>query len=221
MIRVLFSKLAGMIRRRSHEEDFDAEVQAHLDMLTEENVRRGMTAEESRQAARRSLGSITQIKEIQREGRGLPQIETLFADLRYAARMLRANPGFTLVAVLTLTLGIGVVTTVFSAYNAVALKPLPVADPSKVVRLERWFERQPRRYSVRVFLSGVQILPRPERRVCEPGGGELATGRGRGRRRTGYRVSWSRQITSRTWECRQWWGGLSCRRRIGRRAGIR
>ncbi len=142
MIRVLFSKLAGMIRRRSHEEDFDAEVQAHLDMLTEENVRRGLTAEESRQAARRSLGSITQIKEIQREGRGLPQIETLFADLRYAARMLRANPGFTLVAVLTLTLGIGVVTTVFSAYNAVALKPLPVADPSKVVRLERWFERQ-------------------------------------------------------------------------------
>ena len=98
-----------------------------------------MGPNEARQAALRSMGNLTSVKEHQREQRGLPQIETLFADLKYGARMLRANPGFTLIAVLTLTLGIGVVTTVFTAYNAVALNPLPVADPSQVVRLERWF----------------------------------------------------------------------------------
>jgi len=140
MIRLLFSRLLGAFRRRSLENDFDAEVQTHLEMLIEENVRRGMTQDEARQAALRSLGNITRLKESQRDRRALPQIETLLADVKYGARTLRANPGFTVVAVLTLTLGIGVTTTVFTAYNAIALKPLPVADPASVVRLERWFE---------------------------------------------------------------------------------
>jgi predicted permease len=138
-MRILFSKLLAMFRRHFLDQEFDTEVQAHLEMLIEENIGRGMTPEEARRAALRSLGSITQIKESQREARGLPQIEILFADLKYGARMLRANPGFTLIAALTLALGVGVVTTVFTAYDAVALKPLPVADPSQVVRLERWF----------------------------------------------------------------------------------
>jgi predicted permease len=141
MIRILFSRLLGALRRRSLESDFDAEVQTHLDMLAAENERRGMDPGEARQEALRSLGNVTQLKESQREGRALPQIETLFADLKYAARTLRANPGFTIVAAVTLTLGISVTTTVFTAYNAVALKTLPVADPGSVVRLERWFER--------------------------------------------------------------------------------
>lgn len=139
-MRILFSKLLAMFRRRFLDQEFDAEVEAHLEMLIEENISRGMTPEEARQAALRSMGSVTRVKENHREARGLPQIETLFADLKYGARTLRANPGFTLIAFLTLTLGIGVVTTVFTAYNAVALKPLPVADPNRVVRLERWFE---------------------------------------------------------------------------------
>jgi predicted permease len=136
---VLFSKLQAMFRHRALDQEFDAEVQAHLEMLIEENISRGMTPAEARQAALRSMGNVTRVKEGHRESRGLPQIETLFADLKYGARTLRANPGFTLVAALTLALGVGVVTTVFTAYNAVALKPLPVADPSQVVRLERWF----------------------------------------------------------------------------------
>ncbi len=139
MIRILFSKLFGQVRRRFLDRDFEAEVEIHLEMQVEENVRRGMGLDEARQAALRSMGNLTSIKEHQRQERGLPQIETLVADLKYGARMLRANPGFTLIAGLTLTLGVGVVTTVFTAYNAVALKPLPVADPSQVVRLERWF----------------------------------------------------------------------------------
>jgi predicted permease len=138
-MRTLFSKVLAMFRRRFLDQDFDAEVEAHVQMLIEQNVGRGMTPDEARQAALRSMGNVTRVKESQRESRGLPQIETLFADLKYGARTLRANPGFTLIAALTLSLGIGVVTTVFTAYNAVALKPLPVADPSQVVRLERWF----------------------------------------------------------------------------------
>jgi predicted permease len=139
MIRTLVSRILAFARRKSLDEDFDAEMRSHLEMLMEENIRRGMTAEDARHAALRSIGNVTQLRETQREARGFVWIETLWADLKFAARMLRVNPGFTFIAVLTLTLGIGVVTTVFTAYNAVALKPLPLADANQVVRLERWF----------------------------------------------------------------------------------
>lgn len=140
-LTVFVSRVSGFLGRGPIQQEFDEEIDQHLDMLTEENMRRGMTGEEARLAARRSFGGIAQVKETQRELSGLPQIDMLAADLRYACRMLRRNPGFTLVSVLTLALGIGVNTTLFTAYNAVALKPLPVADPSTVVRFERWFER--------------------------------------------------------------------------------
>ena len=140
MIRALMSKLAAMFRRGAIEEDLDAELTSHLEMLIEENQRRALSEADARYAALRTLGSITRVKEDHRDHRGMPHIETLIADLKYGARTLRANPGFTIVATLTLALGIGVVTTVFTAYNAIALKPLPVANPNQVVRLERWFE---------------------------------------------------------------------------------
>ncbi len=136
----LCSRLSGLIGRRRAEREFDDEIALHLDQLAEDYRRRGMSPDQARLAARRSFGGVTQAKETQRELRGIPQLDILWADLRYAARTLRHNPGFTVVAVLTLALGIGVNTTLFSAFNAVALKPLPVADPSSVVRLERWFE---------------------------------------------------------------------------------
>lgn len=136
----VFSRLSGLAGRRRAESDFDDEISQHLDLLTAEYVRRGMPPGEARLAARRSFGGVAQVKETQRELRGLPQLDILWSDIRYAVRSLRHNPGFTLVAVLTLALGIGVNTTLFSAFNALALKPLPVADPGSVVRLERWFE---------------------------------------------------------------------------------
>jgi predicted permease len=142
-MRTLFFRILGLFSRRGADLDFDQEVQSHLDMLIEENVRRGMTPEEARGAARKAFGGaarITLVKETQRENRGLPQIDSFFKDLRYAARMLVKHPGFTLVAVITLALGIGVNTTLFTAFNAVALKPLPVRDPYGVARIERWFE---------------------------------------------------------------------------------
>ncbi|MBZ5609427.1 MAG: ABC transporter permease [Acidobacteriia bacterium] len=139
-LRVLRSRIAGFLLRRRPEREFDQEIEEHLTLLAEENTRRGMTPADARLAARRSFGESTRFKETQRELRGLPRIDTFVADLRYAFRALAKNPGFTLVAVLTLAIGIGVNTTLFTAYNAIALKPLPVPDPNTVVRFERWFE---------------------------------------------------------------------------------
>jgi hypothetical protein len=136
----LLSRLSGTFRRRRAEQEFDDEIAQHLDLLAQDYIRRGMSPQEARTAARRTFGGVAQARETQRELRGLPQLDSFLADLRYAVRTLRHSPGFTAVAVLTLALGIGVNTTLFSAFNAVALKPLPVADPGNVVRLERWFE---------------------------------------------------------------------------------
>src|ERR1022692_3905908 len=96
--------------------------------------------EEATRAARIALGGLTQIRETHRGQRGLPQIEMLLQDLRYGLRTFGRNPVFTIVAVLTLALAIGVNTTLFTAFDAVALKPLPVKDAGSIVRAIRWFE---------------------------------------------------------------------------------
>ncbi|HYL75786.1 MAG TPA: ABC transporter permease [Bryobacteraceae bacterium] len=140
VLNTTVSRIRGLFSGRSQDEDFDQEVQAHLEMFTEENIRSGMTPDQARRAALVRFGGVTQIRESQRDHRGLPQIETFLQDVRYAVRGFRKSPGFTLVAVLTLALGIGLNTTLFTAYNAVALRPLPVKDPRTVVRLERWFQ---------------------------------------------------------------------------------
>src|SRR5207249_2248643 len=113
----------------------------HLAMLAEENVRRGMTADAAVRAARLTLGGAIQISERQREQRGLPFLDGLVQDTRYALRVFRRSPGFISVAILTLALGIGVNTTVFTLFDAVALKQLPVKDAEGIVRFERWFDR--------------------------------------------------------------------------------
>src|SRR6202011_5042499 len=102
--------------------------------------RRGMTADEARLAARRAYGGVAQAKELHRDERSLLWLEQAWEDLRHAVRSLAKSPGFTLVAVITLALGLGVNTTLFTAFNALALKPLPVSDPNGVVRINRWFD---------------------------------------------------------------------------------
>ena len=137
-VREWMGRAAGLFHKERRDAELDEEIASHLEMLVEENVERGMTPEEARRAARIALGGGEQIKEAVREQRGLPFLESLIADVRFGLRMLRKNPGFTFVAILTLALGIGANTTVFGAYNAIALKPLPVRDPGRVVRFERW-----------------------------------------------------------------------------------
>jgi macrolide transport system ATP-binding/permease protein len=126
--RTLFHRLTATFQRRRLEHDLDEELRSHLDMATEINLSKGMSPEDARREALRSFGGIEQTKELYRDRRGLPFLETAFQDLRFGLRMLRRDPGFSILAILCLTLGIGANAAVFSWIEGILFRPYPAVS---------------------------------------------------------------------------------------------
>jgi putative ABC transport system permease protein len=145
---------SALFRRGRVEEELDEEVRFHLEMEIEKNLRAGMTPEEARRVARLRFGGVEQVKEEVREESGVRWLEDVLLDLRHAARQLLRNPGFAAVAVLTLALGIGANTAVFSVLHSVILSPLGYHEPGRLVRIYQSHET----YGTAVRVSGPAFL---------------------------------------------------------------
>ncbi len=161
-LRRELSKLGALFRRRKPVDDLEEEIRAHLEMEERENLEAGMSREEAYYAALRRFGNVPLTQERSREMWTWTSLETLWQDIRYGLRMLRKDPGFTAVAVLTLALGIGANTAIFSLGNVFMFRPLPVKDADRLAVVAVQYHADAR--SRPTLLSGLPGLPQAVRR---------------------------------------------------------
>ena len=132
-LRISAIRLRSLFLKPRLESELDDELGSHIQMLTDENLRKGLSPEEARHAAMRAFGGLQQVKEVYREQRGLPLVETIGQDLRYAVRSLRKNPAFAAVTGITFALGIGANTAIFSLADAILTRPVSLPDLDRLV----------------------------------------------------------------------------------------
>src|SRR5688572_17449783 len=132
-LREMVFRVGGLFNKGRNDRELDAEIESHVQMHIEDNLRLGMTPEEARRQAMIKLGGIESTKEAYRDQRSLPLLETLWWDIRYGARQLRRNPGFTAVAVLTLAICIGANLAIFAVVDAILVRSLPLLHADRLV----------------------------------------------------------------------------------------
>ena len=137
MLRRLSTRLSSLFRRARYERELDRELAFHLDMLAEQHVREGMPADEARRAAAQAFGAVDRVKDDVRDTWLSRMFETFVQDVRYGLRSLRRSRGFALIVIVTMALGVGANTAIFSVVNGVLLKPLPYRNGDKLVVLHQ------------------------------------------------------------------------------------
>ncbi|MBZ5501892.1 MAG: ABC transporter permease [Acidobacteriia bacterium] len=153
-LRAWFVRLGGLFGKEQQDRKLAEELESHVQMHIDDNLRAGMGPEEARRDALIKLGGIEQTKETYRDRRGLPWLESLLQDVRFGLRMLRKNPGFTAVAILTLALGIGANAAIYSVIDGALLNPIPFPHPDRIVDIHaRWPQFQKAMLSYPNFLD--------------------------------------------------------------------